>query len=209
LQLQPGASPSGGAGAYQITVDQTGGTVNVKAGVRKEAYTTAGRSTLGTAGADEVDNGGLIGVEGDEVKGVDIPVEQTKLTIMFRHPQGKLTKSYIDAIGRIVGFPNSDTFVGYQPGEVMYKGGQFSETNTEATATYNFDISYNRTNFVIGGITLALKYGWDIMSFTYKDTNYVNGAGKTLPVKNIKCIEIIRPAGREWVAYQSAFGWGG
>ncbi len=188
------------SGAYQITVDQTGGMVNVKAGTRIAGY-------VATAG-DLVDNGGLIGVEGEDVKGTEIPVEQTRITVNFRHPQGVLNPAYIKAIGQIVGYPNSDPFLGYEPGEVLYKGGNFTESNSEATATYNFDISFNRANIVIGGITVVEKFGWDVLSFVYRDEEFDNGTN-IVPVKTLKCIEVIRPAGREWVAYQASFGWGG
>lgn len=194
-----GSSSGGFSGAYQITVDQTGGTVNVTAGRRISGYEFAA--------GDMVDNGGLIGVDGDDVKGTEIPVEQTKITVMFRHPQGVLNQAYIKRVGNIVGYPNSDSFLGYAPGEVLFKGGNFQETNTEASAQYNFDISPNRTNLVIGGITVSDKKGWDVLSFNYRDEVHDNGTAKRT-VKKLKCIEVIRPAGREWVSYISAFGWG-
>ena len=187
------------SGAYQITVDQTGGMVNVKAGRRITGYQLAA--------GDMVDNGGLIGVEGDDVKGIEIPVEQTKIVVMFRHPQGILSKAYIDRVGHIVGYPNSDSFLGYAAGEVLFKGGNFSQTNCEATATYNFDISFNRSGMTIGGITGVAKFGWDVMSFNYRDDTFDNGT-KIVSIQKLTCIEIIRPAAREWVSYQTAFGWG-
>ena len=85
----------------------------------------------------------------------------------------------------------------------MYFGGNLTETNTEATATYYFEISYNRTGLVIGGITVAQKYGWDVISPTFKTTT--NNGRK---VKQLSYIEIIRPAGRAWVDYKPIFGWG-
>lgn len=182
-------------GAYQITVDQTGGTVNVKAGTRIAGY---GEED------DKVDNGGLIGVDGDEVRGVDIPVEEGKINVTFRHPEGALNRAYIIAVGRLVGFPNEDPFLGYEPGEVLYLGGSFTESNTEATAAYSFAISYNRTNFDVGGITVVEKKGWDVLSPTYKKV-----AEDDHVVQKLAYIEIIRPAGREWKPYASTFGWGG
>lgn len=187
-------------GAYQITVDQTGGTVHVSAGTRIAGYGPA---------ANEVDNGGLIGVEGDQVKGVDIPVETSKISVNFRHPEGALNRDYIIKIGRLVGRPNNDTFLGYDPGEVIYLGGNFTESNTEATATYQFAISYNLTNFVVGGITVTEKAGWDVLSPIYKETTYTDGEGNDHAVKNLAYIEIVRPAGRSWLNYAPAFGWGG
>ena len=199
--INKGSSGSGSgsfAGAYQITNDSTGGTVNVKAGRRIAGYVKSPYLM--------VDSEGLIGVEGDDVKGIDIPVEQSKITVMFRHPQGILNDAYIDRTNAIVGFPNSDRFLGRDPGEMLYKGGSFSETNTEGSATYNFDRSPNRTNFVVGGITVAEKKGWDVLSFHYADYVFNGGSGN-VAAKRLKCLEVVRP--REWVSYVTAFGWGG
>lgn len=182
------------AGAYQISVDQTGGTVHVTAGTRIAGYGDA---------ANAVNNGGLIGVDGDEVHGCDIPIEETKINVQFRHPSAFLTRDYIHSTGRLVGFPNADTFLGYEAGEVVYLGGQFTETDTESTAQYSFAISYNRTNFSVGGITITQKYGWDVISPVYKYATD-NGYG----VRQLQYIEIIRPAGREWVSYGPVFKWG-
>jgi len=182
------------AGAYQISVDQSGGTVHV----------TAGRRISGHGDyANEVDNGGLIGVDGDEVHGTDIPVEQTKITVMFRHPGGILNRNYIRNTGELVGFPNNDPFLGYAAGEVLYLGGNFTETQTEASASYSLAISYNRTNFDVGGITISEKKGWDVISPTYEYDEH-NDHG----VRKLQYIEIIRPAGREWKDYKTVFGWG-
>jgi len=189
------------SGAYQITVDQSGSMINVKAGTRISShFDNAG---LVAPETNDVNNHGLIGVNGDEIEGVDIPVEETKLQVNFRHPQGILNKAYIKAVGRLVGYPNSVPFLGYDIGEVVYIGGQFVETDTEATATYSFAVSYNQTNLVIGGITVTEKHGWDVLSFSYFDK--VETGNLT---KKIKCIEVVRPAGREWKDYVATFGWG-
>lgn len=193
-------------GAYQISVDQIGGTTHVTAGERISGW---GASGMGGVGANEQDspekedNGGLIGKDGDQVHGVDIPVEETKITVSYRHPAMKLIQSYIRGIGKLVGFPNEDTFLGYEPGEVLYLGGRFTESEAEATAQYDFAISYNRKNFKVGDITIGEKKGWDVVSPIYVEKN---DDGK--PERKIKYIEIIRPAGREWKDYKSAFGWG-
>lgn len=183
------------AGAYSITVDQIGGTVHVIAGTRIAGFGDA---------ENAVDNGGLIGVDGDEVHGTDIPVEESKITICYRHPKTTLNAAYIKATGRLVGFPNSDGFLTYDPGEVLYLGGNFSESEAEATASYSFAISYNRTNFVVGGITVGEKKGWDVLSTTTIDDPTTDN-----PTKKVSYIEVVRPAGREWKNYRTVFGWGG
>ncbi len=181
------------SGAYQITFGGGGGTVHVTAGTRIAGY-----------GADVKDNGGLIGVDGDEVKGVDIPVAEPKISVTYRHPAGMLNRAYAIAVQGLIGYPNNDTFLGFKPGEVMLLDPQFTESDTEASASYSFSVSFNRENFVVGGITVVEKKGWDILSPQYEAA--VDGAG---PVRNLKGIEIIRPAGRVWKDYIPILGWGG
>lgn len=181
-------------GAYQISVDQTGGTVHVTAGTRIAGYGPA---------ADAVDNGGLIGVDGDEVKGTEIPVEETKLNVTYRHPKAALNRDYIKRVGRLVGFVNKDEFLDYEPGEVRFLGGNFTESEAEATAAYSFAISFNRRNFTVGGITITEKLGWDVISPTYKtdtDNDHL--------VKQLAYIEIVRPGGRDLQDFKPVFGWG-
>lgn len=182
-------------GTYQITVDQAVGNVHVTAGERIAGFGPA---------ANEVDSGGVFW-NGEEVTGCEVPVAEDRITVMYRHPQAFLNAAYIRGCGTLRGYPNSDVFAGYQAGEVRYMGGQMSQTECEATATYNFEVSPNVTNLVVGGITIASKSGFDVISPVYEPTAATNGAGKTHAVKKLKYIEIIRP--RPHKAYAPIFGW--
>ena len=183
-------------GSYQVTVDQTGGTQHVTSGQVIGAFGTNAPTNL-----TEVCQ--AIGKDGDTVDGTDVPIPQTKLTVMYRHPQMFLSMPYIKALDALVGFPNNDTFLTYDPGEVMYLGGNFSQTNTEGSATYQFAISRNETNFVVNGITVDIKYGWDILDEVLKPNE---GDGRA--IKELDYLKTIRPAARRWKNYVSAFGWG-
>jgi hypothetical protein len=184
------------SGTYQITVDQAVGNVWVTAGVRIAGY--------GPDGQAAIDSGGTFW-NGEEITGTEVPVPEDRLIISYRHPQAFLNRSYIKAIGTLRGYPNSDTFLGYAPGEVRYMGGQFTESEAEATAQYNFDVSPNVTGLVVAGITIAAKSGFDVVSPIYKH-EVDDGGGEANAVKKIKYIEIIRP--REHKPYKSVFGWG-
>ena len=183
------------SGAYQISVDQAVGNVHVTAGVRIAGYPVATCP----------DNGGTF-FDGQEITGCDVPVAEDRITVSYRHPQAWLNRGYIRQIGTLRGYPNSDAFLGYAAGEVRYMGGNFTESDCEATASYNFEISPNVTNLVVGGITIASKSGFDVISPIYKSTTDVVGAA-THPSRQVEFIEIIRP--REHKAYRSVFGWGG
>jgi hypothetical protein len=180
------------SGTYQITVDQAVGNVHVTAGRRIAGYNGTGNCP---------DNGGVF-FDGKEVTGTEIPVAEDRIIVSYRHPQAYLNRAYIRAIGTLRGYPCSDAFLGYKAGEVRYDGGQFTETDTEATAQYNFAISPNVTNLVVGGCTVAEKSGFDTLSPTWEPT--VDGG---LPVRKVLGIEVIRT--REHKAYIPVFGWGG
>ena len=184
------------SGAYQITVDQTGGTVNVKAGTVIAKFGA-------NAPANLADVPPTIGVQGDDIVGVDIEVESTKIVVMFRHSQAFLTRSYIRSTGGLVGYVNNGTFLGYAAGEAKYLGGNFTESNTESTAQYNFAISPNKTNFTVAGITITQKYGWDLLDPVFKDDD-----DGTRGIRTVDYFKTIRPAGREWKDFGATFGWG-
>ncbi len=193
------------SGAYQISVNGTGGTTHVTAGTRVTGYGPDGSETDAPDQPNKVDNGGLIGVDGDEIHGIDVPVPQTKITVNFRHPAGKLDAEYVKAITELAGRPNKDTFLTYEPGEVRFLAPTFTETMAEATAQYDFAISRNRKDFKVGGITVTEKPGWDILSPYYgHDVDNEHGVRKLLYLE-----QITAPGGLEWIDYVPVFGWGG
>ena len=179
------------SGTYQITVDQAVGNVHVTAGVRQAGYNGTGTCP---------NNGGVF-YNGEEVTGCDVPVAEDRITVSYRHPQAYLNAGYIRAIGVLRGYPNSDTFLGYAAGEVRYMGGNFTQSDCEASASYAFEISPNVTNLVVAGCTVATKSGFDVLSPTYEKS-----AVSSLGVKLVQGIEVIRP--RAHKAYKSVFGWG-
>ena len=154
------------------------------------------------------DNGGVI-FDGQEVVGVDVPYGQTRIVIAYRHPQMFLNHAYLRGVETLVGRPNSDMFLGYDPGEIAYAGGNATESECEASAEYSFEVSRNATNLVVGGITIDEKKGFDIISPVYKWDSDEDTEGTKRAVRLIDYIEIIRPRGREWLGYVSVFGWGG
>ncbi len=192
-------------GTYLVRVEHTAGT----------AKATAGKWIAGHPIAEVPDHGsGVMGNKGviwngQEVVGVDVPYNQTRIVISYRHPQMFLNHAYLRAIGELVGHPNDDIFLGYDPGEIAYSGGNATESEAESSAEYSFEVSRNETNLEVGGITIADKKGFDIISPVYKWETADDAGGTTQAVRPINYIEIIRPRGREWENYVSVFGWGG
>lgn len=189
-------------GTYQITVDQAVGNENVAAGELIACY---------PAGAYPTDETGSFH-DGREQKSFPVPVEEDRITVAYRHPKAYLNAAYIRAIGRLRGKPNSDTFLGYDPGEVRYMGGNFTQSDSEASASYTFEISPNVTNLVMyatptdAGITIATKSGFDIVQPVWEAAEGTTDGGDKLPIVRPKYVKVIRP--KRHVAYKSVFGWG-
>lgn len=184
-------------GSYTLTYNGTGGTVHATAGTRVAGYGPAGEIK---------NNGGLIKVVNGEAKGINIPSPQTRLTVSYRHPGAFLNAAYLKSITELTGHYNSTTFLTYDPGEVRFSGPDATETESEATAQYSFEISRNRENFDVGGITIVSKKGWEILSETEKPD--VDADGNAVQV--LQCIEVIKDVGGlDGKDFASIFGWGG
>lgn len=189
------------SGAYQITVDQAVGSHKATAGEYIESFPAADAPTGGSGGTF---------FDGYKITGIDWPVNEDKITISYRHTKGYLNHAYIKRIGRLRGYPNKDTFLGYEPGEVLYMGGQFTESNCEASASYNFNISPNivaADNLVVGGVEITTKKGFDSASIVYKAGTGKTGGGAVKDIREVEYIDIIRV--KPWKDYVTIFGWGG
>ena len=66
---------------------------------------------------------------------------------------------------------NSDTFRGFAPGEVLFRGASFeaSATATMVPVTFRFDVRTNETDIVISDIEGITKNGWDYLWVEYVD----------------------------------------
>ena len=192
-------------GTYLIRIEHAAGTAKATAGEWIAGYPTA---KVPDHGGGIMGHKGVI-FNGQEVVGVDVPFNQTRIVISYRHPGAFLNHAYLRGIGWLVGHPNNDTFLGYAPGEIAYAGGNATESEAEASAEYSFEVSRNETGLVVGGITIADKKGFDIISPVYEWGTADDAGGNTKVVRPIEYIEIIRPRGREWKNYVSTFGWGG
>lgn len=181
-----------GAGTWDLQIDNSGGTVRVYAGTRIAGF---------PAGCP--DNKGLIGKNGDEYEGVEVPIPASKVIVEYRNPRAFLVPSRVFAIEDLVGTYNSDTFLGRAPGTMAYQGGQYrTGSDTETTARYTFSYSRNMTNETIGGITGVSKKGWEVASpVIVADASNSKNEHK---VSYIEIVQVLKPA-----AYATVFGFGG
>jgi hypothetical protein len=168
-------------GAVKFSYDTTGGSVHItnsKATIAKFAK----------AGDAAPDNKQLIGVNGDQVEGVDIILPALKLNYSFRHPAGFVSESQARYLASITGMVNSVLWHGFQPGEALLLGASGSGgTDSEAEASYSIAASANATGLTIGEIASIAKKGHEYAWIQYKDV--VDG-GK--PIKQPKYVYVER-----------------
>lgn len=111
---------------------------------------------------------GLIGVNGDEVEGVDLVVPTFRFQETHYYPF--IPFEYAQRLYRLTGRVNKDRFRDFDPGEVLFLGAQGGqERGKPAEITFFFDCSPNVTNLTIGDITVKEKAGWDYLWVHWHD----------------------------------------
>ena len=182
-------------GQWTWDYDTTGGTLHIKASKSTVArYAPAGKTAA--------DHKQLIGVHGDEVDGTDIVVPALKINARYRHPMATITLPFVKNLARLTGKVNSDPFLTFAGGEVLFLGSRGSDgTEAEAEASYSFACSENLQNVIIGEITVAKKDGWDYFWLEWED--YADG-GK--PAKKPRAIHVERVYDRIPMAASLGFG---
>lgn len=171
-----GQQEQAATGAYTLSFDTTGGTVrifNSKETISKNA----------ASGESAPDYKGLIGVNGDKVEGVDIIIPALKVNVQFKHPSGVITTAQMKTLANATGSVNSDSFLGFSAGEVLFLGATGSAgTDTETTVGYQFAIEANDSALSIGDIADFEKKGHEYVWIAYKDATSSAG-GTTYGVK--------------------------
>ena len=193
----PYTRTSGSTGDWSWDFDTTGGTVhitNAKQEVSRYPTTTA------------PDQKGAISVDGTEVKGTDIVIPAMKLNVQFKHPQGVVTLPYAKFLAGITGTVNSDPFLSFAAGEVLFLGARGADGSTsDATINYSFAMSQNVSGLTIGSIAGIAKKGWEIAWIRYEDT-VTTADGKDQPTRVAKFVYVDRVY--EEVNHAAAFGFG-
>ncbi len=181
------------AGSLRWGFDTTGGTVNIKAGLESIASYPAGAQG----------HEGAIGVNGDQVDGVDIVIPALKFNVSVRHPKAVITLAQAFALGDATGMTNNGIFFTKPAESFLFLGGTGSDgTDAEAEVHYQFAYSKNLQSKVIGGITVAEKKGWHVAWVEFKDGEVAGGK----PIKPPKAIHIERVY--ESINFPSLFGFG-
>jgi len=162
-------------GSYSLSFDTTGGTVHITAS--KETIAAFG------PGTSVNDHKQAIGVSGPDKdpEGADVVIPVLKLTATFKHPQGIITLPQIKNLARWTGRTNSDTFLTFAPGEVLFLGATGQEGTDQPTEVqYHFACQENLTGLSIGGISGISKQGHQLYWIQYKSA-IANNAGTRIP----------------------------
>jgi len=170
-------------GQVTLSFDTTGGTVHIT-----NSLQTVNRYTASTAAATAPDMGGAIGVNGDQIGGVDITIPALKVQAAFTHPQGHMNMAQIKNLARWTGRVNSTTFLTFAPGEVLFLGATGSEgTEADVSVNYAFAMSENLTGQTFGNVTGVAKKGWEHAWISYEDATV-----GTAPVKRPQWVYVER-----------------
>lgn len=123
----------------------------------------------GVAGAVP-DHKGAIGVNGDEVAGVEIPVASFTWTETRYFPALLIGNAYLLTLFDLAFTTNRYPFRGFPVHSVRFDGADGGRSGLDNWAfTYTFTAQKKLTNKVIDGSTPFDKDGWDYIWFQYED----------------------------------------
>jgi hypothetical protein len=186
-------------GEWTWDFDTSGGTVQIyQAKQELRRYPTA------TA----PNQNGAISVDADKVEGTEIIIPAMKINVQFKHPLGVVTLAKAKYLSDITGTVNSDSFLSFAPGQVLFLGARGSDGSAaEATIGYSFAMGPNVTGLTIGSIAGVAKRAWEVAWIKYKDTVTTADDAKEQPTREAKYVYIDRVY--EEIAMSTALGFGG
>lgn len=164
--------------AVTFTSTTTGGTIH-----RDYSYETVQWYDAGGIGQDNTplfDQ--LIGVNNNEVTGVDLVTPKEEITITKQFVAADLAANYSDTVRAMTGKVNDDTVTftwfgqtkTYQPGELLFHGASEAVGRPNKSGairlefTFKFEWSKNIAGLTIGPITDIDKKGWEYLWVYYR-----------------------------------------
>lgn len=141
---------------------------------------------------------GAIGVDGENVNGVDIVLPALQWTETYDVPASFITQDYIKGVASITGCVNSQSFRTFEPGEVLFLGCTGNQEwdsergNGPWNLSYKFQASRNVTGLTVGSITGVAKQGHEYLWVRYEPT--VDGGTLLKTPKHVYVNEVYRTA---------------
>lgn len=141
-----------------------------------QQHITSSLATVGRYGPNaSAQLAGTIGWDGHDVQGCDIIAPVYNFSETHRFTDAVVTPAYKASLYRLTGNVNSDTFRGFQPGEVLFLGASgrrvahnMWEVGFRFASLPNHS-SENGNLITIGDITNIAKNGWDYLWVQYAD----------------------------------------
>lgn len=162
--------------AQEIGFDTTGGMVHITSS--KETINSYFR---GVPFAAPPDHKQAIGVNGDQIEGVDVFIPALKLDVEIQHPAGLVNLFKVKQLARDTAIVNSDTFLTFAPGEVLFLGASGKVRSFgRSPVRYSFAVSENTVGQTIGDIANIAKRGHDYLWVSYVD-DVDNGQAVRIP----------------------------
>lgn len=149
-------------GILRIGFDTTGGSVRMRTSLSTTSYPTSGRTAPDFKGAIEVSGG--------EPQGVDVTLPALRLSFRYKWPKGVVQLADVRNLARSTGKTNSDSFYGFDPGELLFLGATGEiDPATPTDLTYSFAASENATLSIGSWITGISKKGHQHLWVAFED----------------------------------------
>ena len=147
---------------------------------------------------DTVNHGALVNVTEEGVEGVDVIIPTLDFTVTKEFAADVVTMNFVRLLYSLTGTVNADYFLGFAPGELLYKGVDASFNDDRWTIAYEFSAIPNVSNMQItapvlnpqrevitGVFEIPSKQGWELLWIEFTE-----GVG---PLKQImKQINVIK-----------------
>lgn len=157
-------------GAILVEFDTTGATQHITQCIQQ--------SDFGPVAAPEIRTSRVIGLNGDNVEGVDILVPQMRFTVKVDWPLDAFGPAQVEQIHDMTGKVNSDNVaIGnatFFAGELLFEGGSGARGVNSAgdpawQVQYRYAASKNRQNIAVSpAINVPQKKGWQYLWVRYK-----------------------------------------
>lgn len=146
-------------GQYRISGTTTGGTLHI-------SHSLETVDSYPGPGIDEApDHKQAIDLDKDmQPRGTTFVVPALRLSYSFKHPAGSVNEEFGRNLARVTGRCNEDAWHGFEPGEVLLLGADFSDgSDCEAEVTYHVVAEENLNDLVISGVEGIAKSGHDLL----------------------------------------------
>jgi len=145
-----------------------------------------------------VNHGALVNVTEEGVEGVDVVIPTLDFTITKEFAAGAVTMSFVRLLYSLTGTVNADNFLGFAPGELLYKGVDASFNDDSWAISYEFSAIPNVNNIqitapvfnpqrqvVTGVFEIPSKKGWEFLWI-----EFIEGVG---PLKKVmKQVNVVK-----------------